>query len=329
MSDENHEAAMEIARLAPWRAAYGAFYGHAPEVRQRDDGLRTLVFQPERDRFDLFRRMVGTFGGFAKKPRLLAHLRALGFDWSEDGVLLTIPTPASFRVKMAALGLAMSGFVPEILVLEGLDIPAGAWLSHLMRAVVPMNIGTAKLYARELSMDPYARPLRRENARWQQSIIHHLLALLHDTTKHVLTFHLVPRSCLFDLGERARAAIGPLRRWLGGEVSIRHARPLGSVPKGWLAPVPLLTFYENDLVDYCRRVWEVVDRPEDFVPTFTRRAHYEQLVDVFSRRMVQSKRISALLQDLPPRPYARFEVERKSAEARDGSTAESRGVCDG
>jgi hypothetical protein len=311
MSETSDEAAKEAQRLAPWRAAYGAFYGHAPELRHRSDGLSMLRFRREDDRYDLFRRMVGTLGRFANKPRMLTHLRSLGFDWDEDGVLLSMPTPYGFRERMAALGLSGSGFSPELVVLDGLDMPAGAWLSHLLRAVVPMNVGTESLYTRELPRcHSRASARRAAGTRWEQSMIHHLLAVPHDTTKHVLTFHLVPRSCLLDLGERARAGVGLLRRRLGGDLSIRHVRALGSVPKGWLAPVPLLTFYENDLVDYCHSVWAALDAPEDFVATFTRRSHYAQLLDVLSRRLVQAAKIGAPWREVPPRPYARFEVTR-------------------
>jgi hypothetical protein len=312
MSDTGDEAAKEAQRLAPWRAAYGAFYGRAPELRQQgSDGVWTLRFRREDDRFDLFRRMVGTLGRFANKPRMLTHLRSLGFDWDEDGVLLTMPTPHGFRERMAALGLSGSGFAPEILALDGLDLPAGAWLSRLFSAVVPINVGTESLYAHELP-GGHSRVFARRTAaaRWQQSMIHHLLAVPHDTTKHVLALHLVPRSCLLDLGERARAGVGPFRRWLGGDLSLRHPRSLGSVPKGWLAPVPLLTFYENDLVDYCHSVWAAVDVPEDFVATFTRKSHYAQLLDVLSRRLLQAAKVGTPWRDVPPRPYARFEVTR-------------------
>jgi hypothetical protein len=302
MSGDGDEAAKEARDLAPWRAAYGGFFGHAPELRRADDGSSVLVFRREEDRFGLFRRMVGTLGMFAKKPRMLAHLRALGFDWDEDGVILTIPTPTSFGERAAILGLAKSGFMPEIVVLDALDIPSGAWLTHLMRAVVPLNVGTERLYARELRA--------RRTARRERSMIHHLLCLPHDTTKHLLVFHLVPRSCLDDLGVRARAALGLGRSWLGGDVSLHLARVLGALPKGLLAPVPLLTFYENDLYDYCQRVWSVVDQPEDFAPTFARKSHYVQLVDVLSRRVAQVEEIGVPWREVPPRPYARFEVAR-------------------
>ncbi len=301
MSEASDAMAKEARDIAPWRAAYEAFYGHAPELRRGDDGSQ-LVFRREHDRFGLFRRMVGTLGMFAEKPRMLAHLRVLGFDWDEDGVLLTIPTPMSFRERMAGLGLSGSGFVPEVVLLDALGIPAGAWLTHLTRAVVPLNVGTERLYAREL---PAGRSARRE-----RSMIHHLLCLPHDTTKHVLVFHLIPGSCLAELGDRARSALGPGRRWLGGDVSHRLARFLGPLPKGLLAPVVLLTFYENDLYDYCQRVWSVLDRPEDFAPTFARKSHYAQLVDVLSRRVAQVEELGAPWRQVPPRPYARFEVAR-------------------
>jgi hypothetical protein len=296
------EASKEARVLGPWMAAYGAFFGHAPELQLGDDGSGSLVFRREEDRFGLFRRMVGTLGMFAKKPRMLVHLRALGFDWDTDGVFLTIPTPKSFRERLSGLGLSGSGFVPEVVPLDAPEIPAGAWLMHLIRAVVPLNVGTERLYAREL-------PARR-TARRERSLIHHLLCFPHDTTKHVLLFHLIPKSCLDDFGERARAALGLGRRWLGGDVSLRLARVLGPLPKGLLAPVPLLTFYENDLYDYCQRVWSVVDHPEDFAPTFTRQSHYQQLVDVLSRRVAQAEEIGVPWREVPPRPYARFEITR-------------------
>ncbi len=313
MSFEDQATQEEVRQLAPWRAAYEAFYGRAPELRQEKGGLFSLSFRHEHDRFDLFRRMMGSIGGFANKPRMLAHLRTLGFDWDEDGVLLQIPTPRSFRARVDALGLPSSGFTAEVVLLDALGIPAGAWLSWLVCASLPINVGTTRLYARERLTGPSGASIRTERSeRWKGSMIHHLLCLPHDTTKHLLVSHLVPRPCLEDLGERARVGFGPPRRWLAGDVSFRLARPFGVLPRACLAPVPLLVFYENDLYDYCRSVWRVIDTPQDFAPTFTKTSHYRQLLDVLGRRVAQATRVGAFWRDAPPRPYARFEIGRPS-----------------
>jgi hypothetical protein len=50
--------------------------------------------------------------------------------------------------------------------------------------------------------------------------------------------------------------------------------------------------------------------PEDFVATFTRKSHYAQLLDVLSRRLLQAAKVGTPWRDVPPRPYARFEVTR-------------------
>ena len=138
-------------------------------------------------------------------------------------------------------------------------------------------------------------------------MIHHLLSGLHDMTKHVLPFHLVPRSRLLELGERAVAAMGFVKRRLARELG--WARIQGFAPKEWLAPVPLLSFYENDLVDYCHGVWNAIERPEDFEPTFVRSRHYAQLVDVLASRARQAKGLGAPWSRVWPRPYLRFEID--------------------
>jgi hypothetical protein len=298
----------DAALLAPWIAAYEAFYGRAPVLQTEASGFATLAFQKEDDRYRLFQRMVGTLSRFANKPRMLEHLRRLGYAWDDRGLLLTIPTPASFVRRTQDLGLGDGGVVPRIVPLEALDIPAGTWLLDLTGGQAAIQVGTPRFYDRAL---PGLRAARAgDGGLWpgRAAWIHHLLAPLHDMTKHVLSLHLVPRTSLFELGGRVLAAIGPLRRKLAhGRLWTRAAELL---PKAVYAPVPLLTFYENDLVDYCHRVWEACSKPEEFAPTFTRGAHYAQLEDVLERRLRQSREWA--LPRAPPRVYARFEIDRPS-----------------
>jgi hypothetical protein len=298
------EAEAEARTLAPWLAAHAALHGSAPTLTCGPEGS-TLALPPWEDGLGLFRRMMGTVEWLLQKPRMVAHVRALGFAWGEDGVLLGMPTPSGLKARLRALHLSSSGFAPDLVSLDGLDPPAGAWLARLMRGVVTMNVGTARLYERTLEGGSTPRGRARHEA-----LVHHLLALPHDMTKHVLTFHLVPRSCVLDLGARARLALRPPRAWLANDEALGRARLLGRLPKEWQAPLPLLTFYENDLVDYCSRVFGAIDRPEEFAPTFARPAHYAQLTDVLARRVGQIGRVSGLFRDVPPRPYARFEIDR-------------------
>jgi hypothetical protein len=291
----------ELVLLGPWRRAYEAHYGRAPELRT-DAGTSTLTFRREVDDPDLYRRMVGTLGRFADKPKLRERVRALGYGWDEDGLLLTVPLPTALLHRMRALGLHGSGFVPEFIVLNSLDLPIGAWLLRLAAGTVPIQVGTAELYSRETSRPPRGKGKRRQG-RWT----HHLLSLLHDMTKHVLPLHMVPRATLEQLGERVVSALGPLRRRVARET--RWARLLSAVPKEWLAPVALLTFYENDLVDYGHAVWSAIEVPEDFEPTFLLRRHYTQLEDVLSRRIEQARALGFPAGEAPPRPYARFEID--------------------
>jgi hypothetical protein len=302
MSEPDDEERHELALLEPWRRAYRAFYGHSPELGT-SAGRSTFTIRREEDPFHLFRRMIGTIGRFAGKPRLLEHVRSLGFEWDDAGVLRTVPLPASFRRRLSVLG-PPSGFSPEVTVVDALEIPAGSWLVRLSEARAPIQAGTEELYLR-------ARPARSSGPeRWRRAMIHHLLSVPHDMSKHVLACHLVPRARLLDLGERVVSVMGRWKRRVAG--TLAWARWLGSIPKECLAPVPLLTFYENDLVDYSHAVWDAIDDPHDFASVFARPSHYAQLVDVLSRRMEQVKGFGFRLRrgSVPPRPYTRFAIDR-------------------
>jgi hypothetical protein len=293
----------EIALFRPWQLAYETHYGFRPELRSSDGALSTLTFRREPNELDLFRRMVGTMARFAHKPRLTEHVRSLGYGWDEDGLILTVPSPGAFRRRMSELGFEASGFIPSVVVLGALDIPLGSWLLELTQGTLPIQLGTAELYARVHGS--------RAGGRTRGRLIHHLLSVLHDMSKHVLPLHLAPRTKLLELGRRVMLAMGPLRRLFARELG--WARLLGSVPKQWLAPVALLTFYENDLVDYCHSVWNAIEDPEDFGPTFTRSRHYDQLEDVLSRRLRHATAYGLPSSEAPPRPYARFEIDGPSS----------------
>jgi hypothetical protein len=283
--DAAASATGETASLAPWMRAYAAFYGRAPELREGADGRRSIRIAAEEDSLDIFRRMVGTIGHFARKPAILQHLRELGYEWNGAGVILTVPTPATFRATMASMDASACGFTPQVTIIDAFDIPAGAWLLDLTRGLVTINVGSAALYRRRSPPHRAALGEPRHRSRlgtW----LHHLLCLPHDMSKHVLPLHLVPRPAILDLGARVREALGPWRTRVAS-LGLKWPGALGHVPKRWQGPGPLLRFYENDLVDYCHRVWGAVDRPADFAPVFTRPKHYRQLTNALERRIEQ------------------------------------------
>jgi hypothetical protein len=304
----------ELLLLGPWREAYARFYGRAPALEGENGAHRAFTFHRETDPFRLFDRMVGTTGPFAPKPALLERVRSLGYAWEHDGLLLTSPLPASFRRRMSELDLDTFGFSPRVVCVDALGIPAGTWLSHLLEGTMPIHAGTSALYER-------AHPESRRSERRSKAIIHHLLSVHHDMTKHVLCCHSIPKRRLLELGEMAKGALGRVQLTVARRPKV--ARWLDGMPKDWFAPVPLLSFYENDLVDYCYRLWRVIERPEDFAGAFERPSHYAQLVDVLRRRMEQAKTARLFGFSEPPRPYVRFEIDGEALAREQASRARS------
>lgn len=234
--------------LTPWLDAFERRFGAAvavvPHPFSSIEDLSCLRFPrvlspPE---------LLGGTGHFVQSRALVAHVRALGFDWDDDGRIRTAPTPATFN---ALLELATDGEAGYPLCLHREDATVtstGPWLHRYLEGTIPVHVASRAFYA--------ARCGDRDMG-W------HLTTLAHDLTVHALNYHLVPRAIVRDLGARIRSA-------LGGRIADLDR-------SGAVAPVTLAWFFDNDLNRYCYEVWFRCARPSEFAATFASPENLAQL----------------------------------------------------
>lgn len=277
-----HELELERALLAPWQAACAALLAAPPPLLARDEVGPILRFTS--DHSPAHAAAIGRVDLYGDRPPVRAHLRALGYAWDDHGWLSTVPTPASFRPRLRALGLA-GGFTPEYHRTRTPYMSKRTWLSRQAAGAVPVALGGPAFYRHAIRLARLAPP------RWREHLNYHLHGVQHDMTKHALCLHLVPADQIAALGARARELL---------------ARAI--VP-----PEPLGRFYENDLTAYCQAIWRDLPDPAAFVPTFVRPRNLAQLRAALDRRLAPLRRglrsLPAWLRD-PAGPRPGFDIER-------------------
>ena len=275
---------LEVERLvlAPWRAAYTRFFGHAPRHAEGDAGPR-LIFPG--DDSPAHAAAIGRVRIYADAVR--GHLRALGYGWDASGALNTVPTPLSLRHRLRALGCDDAGFTPEYHRIRGVDMDKSTWIARQCAGMVPIAVGTAGSYRRAAGLHALRWP---GAAAWRERLRYHLHGVQHDMTKHALCLHLVPASQVRAIGEQ-----------------VMHARP---GVRGRLSREPLARFFESDLMAYCQAIWRDLPDPAAFAPTFTLASNLRQLHAALARRVAESRRdLLAALRGGPVAPPC-FELGR-------------------
>jgi hypothetical protein len=248
----------EARLLAPWRAAYAALLGPAPDLLD-DSRLRFVAAASEQ-----YRRTTVDVRVFPHAA-VRAHLERLGYGWDAQGSITTVPTPLSLRPRLRALGFEACGYTPEIHPIRALYMSKRTWLKRQIAGAVPVTVGTAGYYR--------GVAIRRRlpaTRHWRDHLHYHLHGVQHDMTRHALMLHLVPAAAVRDLGGRVEAAA--------------RAAP------GLDVPEPLARFYESDLTGYCQAVWRDLPDPAAFAPTFLHPANLDQLHAVLAARVAETRR---------------------------------------
>jgi len=279
------ELEVERRALAPWRAACERFLGAGPQ-HARDDHGPVLRFYS--DTSSSHAAAIGKARVYGSHPAVLAHLRALGYDWDDTGFLSTTPTPLGFAARVHRLGFEPA-YLPELHVIGGIYMSKSTWVTRQCAGALPVTVGTSNFYrrARVHQALSHARP---GGARWREHLRYHLYGLQHDMTKHALCLHLVPRAQVQALGERV------LRAW---RVHDHH------VP-----PEPLARFFENDLTAYCQCIWRDLPDPAAFAPTFAFPQNLAQLHTALATRISEQARGPLRWRTATPASPPGFEIQR-------------------
>lgn len=246
--------------LAPWLKTFASAYKAAPVFTQRTDGpdpLSTWTFPPVFDPPE----MIGGIGHFRHHPKMVEHVRRLGFDWEDvpGARMLTAPTPLTFNRLLARHGLPDCGYRLEYVREDARMMAIGPWLHRYLRGIVPIHVASAGYY------------------RWRFSITHrvHLSTLVHDITVHALNYHLVPHHEITAMRERIEQALPERARAWSEE--------------GAAGPLTLASFLDNDFNRYCYEVWCAAETPEEFPRLFSLPRHREQLVAALDTRIEETR----------------------------------------
>ena len=229
----------ERRTMERWAEAFAVVNGWAPRLDDLGDGgAFALTFEP---RFEPIEMLGGT-GHFAHRPKLVEHLRRMGFRWSDAGRVLTAPSPGSFNLLADRLLPPGTGYRVEVIVRDRPKLALGPWMRLYLSGRVPVQLSTARYFDGVIA----ARGQRRDwsDLRFQ------FQSLAHDLTVHALNYQLIPRAAIEAVAARVIAALP--ERYAGWE------------PADAPGPLTLTTFFDNDLNRFCYAIWSRSDDPADF-----------------------------------------------------------------
>jgi hypothetical protein len=182
---------------------------------------------------------------FLERRAFRDYLAGLGFRADADGVVRTVPTPASFMRLAARQGLPAPALVPVLRETWRPSLPGRRWLSFVLRGELPINVLPERLYTLYLATG--RTPLRWIDLGLQ---VTDLGELAHDMGVHVLAMHRLPRSFLDDLRGWTRARLGGASR---------------------RAVEGLVGLFEGELTRACQETWQGLDAPGEFEAAFQAR----------------------------------------------------------
>ena len=129
-----------------WAEAFAVVNGWAPRLDDLGDpatGDFTLTFEP---RFEPIEMLGGT-GHFIHRPKLVEHLRRMGFRWSDEGRVLTTPSPQTFNRRADRLLPPGTGYRVGALVRDRPKLALGPWMRMYLSGRVPVHLASPGFYA--------------------------------------------------------------------------------------------------------------------------------------------------------------------------------------
>lgn len=258
----------ELPWLRVWAWAFGRTFGWEPvlELDQgpRGERLRCLLPRP----LDPV-EMLGNTGYFSHRPGLVARARALGFEWSPGGCILTSPSPWSMNRALEE-ERPRGGYRLRYVPLDAPEFPLGPWLAEYLGGFIPVQQPSEGFLRQRLG--PGAGLSEAPGARGLKTL---LGSVMHDLTVHALNYSAVPEEALRWLQETITARLDALgKRWRTDEgAGLR----------------PLARFYDNDLNTYCYEVWARCEARGDYPGVFLREDNLAQLRHALAVRLDEAE----------------------------------------
>jgi hypothetical protein len=260
----------ERAQLGAWLDGCARTFGVAPIVAPLPTpvpgapaDLHTITFPAALGAVD----DLGRTGHFRHSPALVRHMRRLGYDWTDEGRILTAPTPSSFNALRPLVGAPDAGYRLVYIEQDRNLIRVAPWLLMYLDGALPIHVAGRAWYDERLAHGPHSEEVHA--LRW------HFVALAHDLTVHAQNYHLVPHAAIADLRERIVAALPE-----------RHA---AWQQPGATAPLTLGLFFDLDFNKYVYGVWCRCEQPSDFRRVFGEPRNYRQLLDGLAIRIEETR----------------------------------------
>ena len=286
------EAGDERQVMARWAEAFAVVSGWAPRLDDLDDPKEgfTLTFEP---RFEPIEMLGGT-GHFAHRSKLVAHLRRMGFGWSDEGRVLTSPSPQTFNRLADALLPPGTGYRVGAILRDQPKLALGPWMRMYLSGRVPVQLSSPGFYDSVLAA-------RGETRDWSE-LQFQFQSFAHDLTVHALNYQLVPRAAIDAFTRRIVEALP--ERFAAWD----HPEALG--------PLTLTTFFDNDLNRFCYAVWSMSEDPPSFAAAFL--DHLPQLMACLDARIEETRQGLGDVEDedtrnLAPLSAWEFDVKPRSA----------------
>jgi hypothetical protein len=277
--------------MEPWARAFEAVYGWAPvfeDFSSEVDGGFTITLRPAVEPIEL----LGSTGHFRHRPAMTAHVKRMGFGWTDANRVVTAPSPETFNALVDRCAPAGDGYRVNVHRDAKGIMALGPFLTSYLAGAVPVHVAGGTLYA-GVSANPKGAPHRGD-------LRFHFASFGHDMTVHALNYHLVPRAAIEAFRARIEAAMPD--------------RVAGWREPDAPGPLTLTTFFDNDLNRYCYGVWSRSESPADFARRFTDARNFDQLLGCLDRRIDETLRglgdvPSGDTRDLAPLAPCAFTVE--------------------
>ncbi|MFO0625433.1 MAG: hypothetical protein U0325_07410 [Polyangiales bacterium] len=251
----------ERANLEVWAEAFGRVLGWAPRVLDApgDPPGIALRFDGPIEPVE----MLGSTGHLAQSPALLAHARAMGFDWDAAGVVRTVPSPDTFNRRAARLLPPGAGYRMHYDRSERRNMALGGFLLRYLDGGVPVQLASPAFYRAVLA---------RAGEVTAGELGFHFTSFAHDLSVHALNYQVVPRVLREAIRARVTTAL-PARvaAWATPEAP---------------GPLTLTTFFDNDVNRFCYAVWTASDAVDEALQVAE--AHGAQLLACLDHRIAET-----------------------------------------
>jgi hypothetical protein len=259
----------EAEYLAPWLDACGRAFGSRPEITTYEhpslEGCGPLfqihmppVFDPP--------ELAGNARAFLHQPKMVTHVRSLGFAWNEEGWIHSFPTPASFNAMMTKISADDCGLNVVYVQNSSMTAPMGKWLREYMSGRIMVHVANGSFYDQCLSSMPQG--MRHRGLEF------HLVSLGHDLSVHALNYHRIPKECLRAFDAKIRETVPErIPEWEADNAAI---------------PLTLSMFFDNDLNRYCYDVLCVAEDQKGFTEHFGKDSNFAQLMGALETRLQET-----------------------------------------